>query len=442
MAVKDYNTDPDLNTSISGINIAEGCPPSGINNAIRQLMADVKTEQNAKDTAISTVKSRLESSIATTNSNLATTNSNLATLDASAAHKTGDETMAGTKTFSTTLGVQNVEPKVFLQYLDVKKGEIPTVNRYANISIFENSANRYNVNVFGTVGMRARTDGSIENYLSARKSEAGSTEEAILGVRYYLDGTKVGTAPSTPANSTGTQIVTADFLAKQGGIGGLAKDMGDCDANTLLTPGFFYARSKSTNFPTVSNYYVQVFSVYKETQYIRQVCYRCGSVDSNDHNIWTRQIWKGSDSTTYGEWVQVMTSKGGTFTGVIRVPTPDANSNTNHIATTEWVRGKGVLIESWHDDNGNWYRKYSDGWIEQGGFTTSGGSSDKAISFHTPFASENANIHLEPYATDGEWWNAEIRVTNKSTASFTVRSVEAHDVDSWAFNFMWRACGY
>ena len=43
MAVSDYKTDPNENTTISGINIAEGCPPSGINNAIRQLMADVKT---------------------------------------------------------------------------------------------------------------------------------------------------------------------------------------------------------------------------------------------------------------------------------------------------------------------------------------------------------------------------------------------------------------
>ena len=43
MSVSDYSTDPDLNTTISGINIAEGCPPSGINNAIRQMMADVKS---------------------------------------------------------------------------------------------------------------------------------------------------------------------------------------------------------------------------------------------------------------------------------------------------------------------------------------------------------------------------------------------------------------
>lgn len=44
MAVKDYSANPDENTTISGINIAEGCAPSGINNAIRQLMADVKQE--------------------------------------------------------------------------------------------------------------------------------------------------------------------------------------------------------------------------------------------------------------------------------------------------------------------------------------------------------------------------------------------------------------
>ena len=48
MAIKDYSTTPDLNTQISGINIAEGCAPSGINNAIRQLMADMKAEKETK----------------------------------------------------------------------------------------------------------------------------------------------------------------------------------------------------------------------------------------------------------------------------------------------------------------------------------------------------------------------------------------------------------
>lgn len=64
MPVKDYNADPDLNTQISGINIAEGCAPSGINNAIRQLMADVKEESNEASTQLSSLDSTLRALIA------------------------------------------------------------------------------------------------------------------------------------------------------------------------------------------------------------------------------------------------------------------------------------------------------------------------------------------------------------------------------------------
>lgn len=41
MSISDYSTTPASNTSISGINIAEGCSPGGLNDAIRQLMADI-----------------------------------------------------------------------------------------------------------------------------------------------------------------------------------------------------------------------------------------------------------------------------------------------------------------------------------------------------------------------------------------------------------------
>lgn len=42
MSVQDYSTNPDNNLTISGINIAEGMPPGLVNNAIRQLMSDIK----------------------------------------------------------------------------------------------------------------------------------------------------------------------------------------------------------------------------------------------------------------------------------------------------------------------------------------------------------------------------------------------------------------
>lgn len=43
--ISEFDTNPDNNTDINSINIAEGCAPSGINNAIRQLMSDLKDWQ-------------------------------------------------------------------------------------------------------------------------------------------------------------------------------------------------------------------------------------------------------------------------------------------------------------------------------------------------------------------------------------------------------------
>jgi hypothetical protein len=43
--ISEFDVNPDNNTDINSINIAEGCAPSGINNAIRQLMSDLKDLQ-------------------------------------------------------------------------------------------------------------------------------------------------------------------------------------------------------------------------------------------------------------------------------------------------------------------------------------------------------------------------------------------------------------
>lgn len=42
MAVTDWNTDPNANTTVGGINIAENCPAGNINGAIREMMAEIK----------------------------------------------------------------------------------------------------------------------------------------------------------------------------------------------------------------------------------------------------------------------------------------------------------------------------------------------------------------------------------------------------------------
>lgn len=47
-SVADYNTNPALNTAINGINIAELCAAAGYNDALRQIMADIKTWTNSQ----------------------------------------------------------------------------------------------------------------------------------------------------------------------------------------------------------------------------------------------------------------------------------------------------------------------------------------------------------------------------------------------------------
>ena len=61
------------NTDIAGINIAEGCAPSGINNAIRELMAQVKDMQAGTDSDSFVVGGNLTvSSTLTANSSVGT----------------------------------------------------------------------------------------------------------------------------------------------------------------------------------------------------------------------------------------------------------------------------------------------------------------------------------------------------------------------------------
>lgn len=47
MAVSAWSTTAALNVTVDGVNIAEGCAPANLNNAMRYIMADVKTFYNS-----------------------------------------------------------------------------------------------------------------------------------------------------------------------------------------------------------------------------------------------------------------------------------------------------------------------------------------------------------------------------------------------------------
>ena len=58
--ISEYSSNPANNTDIGGINIGEGMLPSDVNNAIRELMAQLKDQQDGADGDNFTVGGNLE----------------------------------------------------------------------------------------------------------------------------------------------------------------------------------------------------------------------------------------------------------------------------------------------------------------------------------------------------------------------------------------------
>lgn len=117
--------------------------------------------------------------------------------------------------------------------------------------------------------------------------------------------------------------------------------------------------------------------------------------------------------------------------GILRLSvTPDGTRNMT------WDNKHVVCVTSWKSGD-NWYRKYSDGWIEQGGRITSP-SSDTTTNFNTAFASKVYNItfqHAVKGSSGAEWWNCSI------AKSWTLTNFNAY-LGGSADSYFWYACGY
>ena len=102
------------------------------------------------------------------------------------------------------------------------------------------------------------------------------------------------------------------------------------------------------------------------------------------------------------------------------------NDNADKIVTSDLnlVKGGAMIVESWvSSDKLSWYRKYSDGFIMQGGRCTFTHNKTTEVALHTEFATKN-------YYADG--------IVDKTTATSTddmVVSTNGKEVDSVFFFF-------
>lgn len=93
------------------------------------------------------------------------------------------------------------------------------------------------------------------------------------------------------------------------------------------------------------------------------------------------------------------------------------------------------IVETWKSD-ASWYRKYSDGWIEQGGLM----STSNTVTFHVAFS--NTNYYVDVTWNGGKsevFYPSDWQITKSSNTYFTTTATtNAHNVRG----LCWYACGY
>lgn len=146
---------------------------------------------------------------------------------------------------------------------------------------------------------------------------------------------------------------------------------------------------------------------------------------------------------TYGAIVSVRNVKDPYVPGGISFSTrtPKSGINTNH--TMEFrndgslnIDGKEMVYVNKTWNNGSsWYRKYSDGWIEQGGAFTKNRDTNVTVTFPVAFRDTNYTIATSQYAPHSG---------NSPGCVFTSKTNTGiiHNQGSWGGEWGWFACGY
>ncbi len=101
------------------------------------------------------------------------------------------------------------------------------------------------------------------------------------------------------------------------------------------------------------------------------------------------------------------------------------------------------ITKTWRSGS-NWYRVWSDGFIEQGGiFSENGGVDNKVytVTYNTTFNNNDYTINIT--VSSNASWSANIGhvVTNKTTSSFSYY-ISTNGNANISYGVYWYACGY
>ena len=180
-----------------------------------------------------------------------------------------------------------------------------------------------------------------------------------------------------------------------------------------------------------------------------------GWVNSNHRNA--NSVFYGYDGSDYslvgwkreGSGIEIFGSESANCARWLRLRCSDDSTYWNDLD----VRNNGVffngqpivrLVESWKSGE-TWFRRYSDGWIEQGGYVGCGvvKNSYYDLTFPTPFTqipTVNISYALRSY-TEDNCWNLLAKVGQAYTSTIRVWA-RSDNGSNYSVPFNWYACGY
>ena len=155
-----------------------------------------------------------------------------------------------------------------------------------------------------------------------------------------------------------------------------------------------------------------------------------------------RMMLRGGTSTaTDGASIYLTGKDYSSGASTFQVRCHDGTNDKSFIAkpdgTLTWGGKPVVVVNSWQSGV-NWYRKYSDGWIEQGGqWTIPTTDTHQTVSFNTSFKDTNYTIQISMHSTTTKVNAAQPDwVTAKTTTGCTLH------LDSYPGEMNYYACGY
>lgn len=114
--------------------------------------------------------------------------------------------------------------------------------------------------------------------------------------------------------------------------------------------------------------------------------------------------------------------------------------------TLNWGTGRVVCVDSWSDGL-TWYRKYSDGWIELGGYSTTFSKTStyaKTLNVTYPIAFSNDSYSIVAMC-DSTTTSNFVGYIDKTSTSITLESMVKYSTGGTANkskSICWYACGY